>query len=58
MYTVNDIEILIETKEKLKDNIMDSSLNWRERMDLYQSIQGINAQIQKLSSSIEQRPSA
>lgn len=58
MYTRKDIQILIETKEKLKDNIMDSSLNWRERMDLYQSIQGLNAQIQEMSSSIEQRPSA
>ncbi|WP_134703701.1 hypothetical protein [Ammoniphilus sp. YIM 78166] len=48
---------LIELKEKLKTSVMDPMLNWRERMELYQSIQGINERIEHLNKRLK-RPSA
>lgn len=48
---------LIDIKEKLKNSVMDPMLNWQERMELYQSIQGINERIQNLNQKLE-RPSA
>lgn len=54
---ITSLHGLMELKEKLKTSVMDPMLNWRERMELYQSIQGINERIEHLNKRLE-RPSA
>ena len=47
------IQELIERKEKLKHDVMDPMLYWKERMELYQSIQGINERIRRLQDQLD-----
>jgi hypothetical protein len=54
---ITSIHELMELKEKLKTSVMDPMLKWRERMELYQSIQGINERIGHLNKRLK-RPSA
>ncbi|RXT07974.1 hypothetical protein [Ammoniphilus sp. CFH 90114] len=55
---ISNIHELMELKERLKNDVLDPKLNWRERMELYQSIQGINCRIENLNNRLENRPSA
>lgn len=51
---MTNIEELRVVKEKLKNDVMDPMLNWRERIELYQSIQGINERIQILTNRLQE----
>lgn len=46
----SDVYSLVEVKERLKDSILDPTLNWQERMSLYQKIHEINDRIHQLST--------
>lgn len=42
------VNLLIEIKERLKDDVMNPLLKWNERAELYKAIQEINEQIHLL----------
>lgn len=43
-----DLDSLIHMKEQLKDQIVDPSLSWQSRMDLYEKIKWINLRLEHL----------
>lgn len=46
--SLQDVEILMEKKNRIKDSVVDPELNWLSRMELYEQVQLINVRIQKL----------
>jgi hypothetical protein len=47
-FMVDDIPLLIEIKNQIKDLVIDSSLRWDERMVLYRQVQFINQRIKEI----------
>lgn len=45
---MTDIQMLIELKEQLKEQVMDKSIGWQQRILLYQKVQHINERIQQI----------
>jgi hypothetical protein len=49
---ISDINALMKLKETLKNHVMDPLMNWKERMELYHSIQEINNRIRELNKGL------
>lgn len=47
------IQFLIANKEEMKNKVVDMSISWEERMELYRNIQSTNGQIEELQKSLQ-----
>ncbi|WP_167577771.1 hypothetical protein [Ammoniphilus sp. YIM 78166] len=45
---IYDRDSLTDLKEQLKDQVVDPSLSWQSRMDLYEKIKWINLRLEHL----------
>ncbi|WP_134704075.1 hypothetical protein [Ammoniphilus sp. YIM 78166] len=50
IYTINQISILESIKKNIKDQVVDPSLGWQDRIILYRKVQIINEYILHLQS--------
>jgi hypothetical protein len=49
---ITDINDLVTLKEECKSQIVNPSVHWEVRMSLYEKVQFINKQIQRLQDKI------
>lgn len=45
---INEVEYLIEWKEKIKNQIMEPNLDWTARLELYKKVRLLNEKIDTL----------